>query len=170
MPASPYRSMAGALNGIRYAREKRRPFLGTCGGCQHALIEFARNVLKLAAADHEETNPAAALLIITRLECALREATDKIILKNPSRIRTIYGRDEIVEGFNCSFGMNASHEKLLENGGMKINGRDVRGDIRVVELGAHPFFIGTLFQPERSALKGTVHPLIAAFAREAANQ
>jgi CTP synthase (UTP-ammonia lyase) len=168
VPASPYRSMDGALNAIRFARENERPFLGTCGGCQHALIEIARNVLGLSGADHEETNPGGQLLIISRLQCALREATDKIILKNPSRLRTIYGRDEIVEGYNCSFGINPSHEKLLESGGLKIVGRDAHGEIRAVELGTHPFFIGTLFQPERSALKGAVHPLIAAFARAAA--
>src|SRR5262245_18934308 len=44
-PGSPYRSMQGALNGIRYAREHGRPFLGTCGGFQHVVIEYARNVL-----------------------------------------------------------------------------------------------------------------------------
>jgi CTP synthase (UTP-ammonia lyase) len=168
VPASPYRSMDGALNAIRFARENGRPFLGTCGGCQHALIEIARNVLGLSGADHEETNPQAQLLIIPRLRCALREATDKIILKNPSRLRTIYGWDEIVEGYNCSFGINAAHEKLIEQAGLRIVGRDAQGEIRAVELEAHPFFIGTLFQPERSALKGTAHPLIAAFARAAA--
>lgn len=168
VPASPYRSMAGALNGIRFAREQRRPFLGTCGGSQHALIEFARNVLGLAEADHEEANPGGSLLIISRLRCALREATDTIVLKNPSRVREIYGQDEIVEGYNCSFGINPAHEKLIEQAGLKIVGRDVQGEIRVVELETHPFFVGSLFQPERSALKGTVHPLIAAFARAAA--
>lgn len=169
VPASPYKSMTGALNGIRFAREQQRSFLGTCGGCQHALIEFARNVLKLADADHEETNPDAPLLIISRLRCALREASDKIILKAPSRVRSIYGCDEIVEGYNCSFGVNPAHERFLEQSGLKIVGRDAQGEIRTVELATHPFFIGTLFQPERSALKGTVHPLIAAFARAAAN-
>ncbi len=164
-PASPYRSMTGALSGIRFARDQRRPFLGTCGGCQHALIEFARNVLGLADADHEETNPDGTLLLISRLRCALREATDKIVLKSPSRVREIYGCDEIVEGYNCSFGINPAHEKLIEQAGLKIVGRDAHGEICVVELETHPFFVGTLFQPERSALKGTVHPLIAAFAR-----
>jgi CTP synthase (UTP-ammonia lyase) len=45
VPGSPYRSMKGALRAIRFAREERRPFLGTCGGFQHAVIEYARNAM-----------------------------------------------------------------------------------------------------------------------------
>src|ERR1017187_3715784 len=52
VPGSPYASMEGALHAIRFARERKVPFLGTCGGSQHAVIEFARNVLGLSAADH----------------------------------------------------------------------------------------------------------------------
>ncbi|WP_223192780.1 glutamine amidotransferase-related protein [Paenibacillus sedimenti] len=61
--ASPYRSMQGALNGIRFARENHIPFLGTCGGFQHMIIEFARNVMWLAEADHAEENPTASLIL-----------------------------------------------------------------------------------------------------------
>jgi CTP synthase (UTP-ammonia lyase) len=59
VPASPYRNMEGALRAVRFAREKRRPFLGTCGGFQHAVIEYARNVLGWTNADHAETAPDA---------------------------------------------------------------------------------------------------------------
>src|SRR6218665_3964784 len=52
VPGSPYRNMDGALAAIRFARETKRPFLGTCGGFQHALVEFARNVGDISAADH----------------------------------------------------------------------------------------------------------------------
>ncbi len=45
VPASSYRSMEGALRAICFAREQGRPFLGTCGGFQHAVIEYARHVL-----------------------------------------------------------------------------------------------------------------------------
>src|SRR4051812_18557057 len=60
VPASPYENPDGVIAAIQWARENKRPFLGTCGGFQHALIEFARNVLKISAADHAETAPAAA--------------------------------------------------------------------------------------------------------------
>jgi CTP synthase (UTP-ammonia lyase) len=85
VPGSPYKNMEGALRAIRFAREQERPFLGTCAGFQHALIEFARSVLGLLDADHQESNPK------------------------------------------------------------------------------HPFFFGTQFQPERAALVGRNHPLVAAF-------
>ena len=67
VPATPYRSMSGALNAIRIARELPRPFLGTCGGFQHVVIEYARHVLGMTEADHAESNPAAHLAIISPL-------------------------------------------------------------------------------------------------------
>src|SRR6266478_1625832 len=73
VPASPYANMEGALRAIRFARETHRPFLGTCGGFQHAVIEYARNVLGLADADHTETNPRAVLPLISQLSCSLVE-------------------------------------------------------------------------------------------------
>src|SRR5258706_6934521 len=71
VPNSPYKSMDGALAAIRFARESGRPFLGTCGGFQHALIEYARNALGFPEADHAESNPAATLPLISRLSCSL---------------------------------------------------------------------------------------------------
>lgn len=66
VPATPYRNTAGALWAIRFAREQGVPFLGTCGGFQHALLEFARHVLGLADAEHAETNPGAAVPLLTQ--------------------------------------------------------------------------------------------------------
>jgi CTP synthase (UTP-ammonia lyase) len=163
VPASPYASMDGALNAIRFARETGRPFLGTCGGCQHALIEYARDVLGLADADHAESNPEAALQLITPLACALREARDRIRLLEGTRVRAICGRDEIEEGYNCSYGLNPAFRALLDASPLRVSGVDAAGDVRVVELEGHPFFFATLFQPERSALAGTAHPLIQAY-------
>ena len=71
VPASPYKSMQGALTAIRFAREKPIPFLGTCGGYQHALLEFAQNVLGYQEADHAETNPEAIMPLVAPLSCAL---------------------------------------------------------------------------------------------------
>src|SRR5262249_4000297 len=106
VPASPYASMEGALSAIRFARERGIPFLGTCGGSQHAIIEHARNVLGLAGADHAETNPSALVPLIAPLSCSLVEVQDTIYLKPGSRIAAIYGRTEIVEGYHCSYGLN----------------------------------------------------------------
>lgn len=65
VPASPYHSMEGALLAIRHAREAAIPFLGTCGGFQHAVIGYARNVLGWADAHHAETAPGAARAVIS---------------------------------------------------------------------------------------------------------
>ena len=70
VPGSPYRHMDGALIAIGYARQQGIPFLGTCGGCQHALIEFARHVLGIMDADHAEIAPNAGALLITPLSCS----------------------------------------------------------------------------------------------------
>src|SRR5262245_57909475 len=91
VPASPYASADGALAAIRYARESSRPFLGTCGGFQHAVLEYARNVLGHSAAEHAETAPDAAMPVIARLSCSLVEKSASVRLADGSRLRAIYG-------------------------------------------------------------------------------
>jgi CTP synthase (UTP-ammonia lyase) len=163
VPASPYASMEGALAAIHYARQNRVPFLGTCGGFQHALLEYARNVRGIAEAAHAETDPASTLPLIARLACSLVEKEARIVLQEGSRIRQIYGRAEITEPYRCSYGLNPKYEATLSDGRLRFTGRDAGGEVRVFELAEHPFFIGTLFQPERSALHGQAHPLICAY-------
>ena len=70
-PGSPYRSLDGALAALRHGRERGIPTLGTCGGCQHMLLEFGRNVLGLADAQHAEYDPYASRLFVTPLTCAV---------------------------------------------------------------------------------------------------
>jgi CTP synthase (UTP-ammonia lyase) len=165
VPASPYENTAGALDAIRFARESGRPFLGTCGGFQHALIEFARDVAGLADADHAETNPQADTLVVTPLRCALVEKTGDVRFTPGSRLREIYGRDVAPEGYHCSYGVNPAYRSALERAGLQFTCFATDGEIRGAELPAnvHPFFVGTLFQPERAALRGETPPLVRAF-------
>jgi len=163
VPASPYESMEGALLAIRFARERGVPLLGTCGGFQHALIEYARNVLNLAEADSAETNPEATLPLIAPLSCSLVETTDTIVLQPGSRIAALYGKSEISEKYHCSFGLNPRYTTLFDASGLRITGFDKSGEARVFDLVGHPFYIGTLFQPERSAFNDVAHPLIVAY-------
>ena len=167
VPASPYKNMAGALDAIRFARETGRPFLGTCGGFQHALIEFARNVLGLAAADHAETNPTGDALVVTRLACSLVEQTNTLRLASGSLIGAAYGRDTATEGYRCNYGPAPEHRAAFERGGLRFTAFDEQNEIRAAELPVtqHPFFVGTLFQPERAALRGETPPLVTAFVR-----
>ena len=163
VPASPYRSMDGALRGIRFARERQVPFLGTCGGFQHAVIEYARNVLGWADAEHAETAPGAARAVIAPLACSLVEATAGVRLVAGSRLAAAYGAAEASEGYHCSYGLNPGFEAALTRGPLRVSARDAAGEVRAVELDGHPFFVATLFQPERAALRGEVPPAVAAF-------
>lgn len=169
VPASPYENEEGALAAIRFARESKRPFLGTCGGFQHALLEYTRNVLGLRHAEHAETRPEAAMPFIAPLSCALVEQTGTIVFEDGSRLRSVYGATEAKEEYHCRYGLNPRFEKLLEGAALRITGRDRAGEARAVELNGHPFFVATLFQPERSALRGRSHPLVAAYVAAAAS-
>ena len=170
VPASPYRSMEGALRAIRLARESNRPFLGTCGGCQHAVVEFARNVLKLTAAGHTEVDPSTSEPVITNLACALIEASEVLHVVAGTRLHEIYGTDEIREMYHCSYGLNPGYVPRLVAGGLRIGVTGPAGEARALELQDHPFFFATLFQPERSALAGQRHPLVQAFVTAASGE
>ncbi len=165
VPASPYENMAGALDAIRFARETRRPLLGTCGGFQHALIEIARDVAGLTTADHGETNRGGDTLVVTALACSLVEKTDRLRFTPGSLIHSAYGKESAVEGYHCNYGLNAAYRAKLEQAGLRFTALDDHGDIRAAELPRtrHPFFVGTLFQPERAALRGETPPLVSAF-------
>lgn len=128
------------------------------------MIEYARNVLGLREADHAETNPSATFALITPLACSLTGGAQGVIYFRPgSRISAIYGKPEASEEFNCTYGMSPDHQSLLQSSDLHVTGVDSQNEVRVVELEGHPFFIATLYQPERSAFKGVVHPLLRAF-------
>ena len=163
VPASPYRSMDGALTAIRHARERKIPFLGTCGGFQHAMVEYARNVLGWHDAEHAETAPGSARPVIVPLLCSLVEVSDAVHLVAGSRLARAYGALDLVEGYHCSYGLGAAFREALENEPLQITAVDDQGDVRGVELGDHPFFVATLFQHERAALQGRLPPPVGAF-------
>ncbi len=158
----------GALTAIRYARERSTPLLGTCGGFQHMLIEYARTVLGIRDADHAESNPHASTILVAPLFCSVSEQTNTFTLTPGSRAAALYGAEEIVEQYGiCNYGLNAAFRPLFEGSGLHVTGLDEHGDARIVELDAHPYFVGTLFQPERSAFRGVSHPLVEALLRAA---
>jgi CTP synthase (UTP-ammonia lyase) len=168
VPASPYRSMDGALTAIRHARESGAPFLGTCGGFQHALVEYARNVLQWRDADHAESTPDAARPVVAPLECALVEAKDTVRLLPRTRIAAAYGTGEMIGEYHCRYGLNEAFRAALTVGPLRVTAEDAAGSVRAVEFEGHPFFVAVLFQPERAALRGEEVPLAAALLRAAA--
>jgi CTP synthase (UTP-ammonia lyase) len=169
VPASPYRSTDGALRAIRFAREQDRPFLGTCGGFQHTVLEYARSVLGWADAEHAETSPDAGLQVVTPLACALVEAQGAVRFRPGSLLRAAYAADEAMEGYRCRYGLNPVFRDALTAGPLRVAAEDEAGDVRAVEFDGHPFFVATLFQPERTALRGEVPAIVAAFVRAASN-
>ncbi len=163
VPASPYRSMEGALIAIRCAREGRIPFLGTCGGFQHTIIEYARNVLGWQDAAHAELDLTATVAVISPLSCPLVNVGRSVHLIAGTRIATAYGTDEATEVYFCSYGVNPDFRASLIAGPLREAARDDTGELRAVELDDHPFFVATLFQPERAALLGQPAPIVKAF-------
>ena len=168
VPGSPYRDMDAALRAIRFAREQRVPFLATCGGFQHAVIDYARGVLGWGDAEHAETSPAAQRAVISALACSLVEVGGEVHLRPGSRVAAAYGRAGATEGYHCRYGLNPAFVEQLTAGPLRATAHDAQGDVRAVELDAHPFFVATLFQPERAALRGEVPLLVLAFIEAAA--
>jgi CTP synthase (UTP-ammonia lyase) len=163
VPASPYESMEGALGAVRWAREGKRPFLGTCGGFQHALLEFGRNVAGIPAADHAETSPGAADLVITRLSCSLVETSETLRFLPGSLLSRAYADEPATEAYRCSYGFNPAFRDRFEANGFRFTAFEPSGEIRGAEIPNHRFFAGVLFQPERAALRGVPPPLAVAF-------
>jgi CTP synthase (UTP-ammonia lyase) len=147
---------------IQYARTHSVPFLGTCGGYQHALLEYARNVLGLKAAGHTEFELATPLPLLDRMQCPLIEQSQKVVATD-DEFRSLYGADSGQEGFHCSYGLNPSYERVFAGSPMEIVARSEDGQARAFQLQGHPFFMGTQFQPERRALAGSIHPIVQAF-------
>jgi len=162
-PGSPYKNMDNTLDAIHHAREYNIPCFGTCGGFQHMIIEYARNVLGFKDPQHAEYDPYASHLFISELTCSLAGREMQLNFKPGSRIADIYGELTATEYYYCNFGINPDYIDILKLGRLLITGSDAEGDIRVIEWPDHPFFIGTLFVPQTRSTLGQPHPLISAF-------
>ncbi len=163
-PGSPYKSMKGALNLIKYTRINKLPTIGTCGGFQHMVIEFARNVLGIAEAEHGEYDPYASKMIVNPLSCDLKgEALEILITDDLSKVYNIYEKKTIKEKYYCNFGLNPAYHEMFHTNGFRIVGSDKLQEARILELKDHPFFISTLFVPQDNSSFEQPHKLIQAF-------
>jgi CTP synthase (UTP-ammonia lyase) len=161
-PGGPYRSLDGALRAIGHARTTGRPFLGTCGGFQHAVLEFARHVLDWPDATHAESDPGVGRPVIAALACSLVEARGSVALAPGSRLARAYGGTTAPTIYRCRYGLNPEFRAALTAGLLRGVAEDENGDLRAIELDGHPFFVATLWQPERAALEGQRVPLAEA--------
>jgi CTP synthase (UTP-ammonia lyase) len=162
-PGSPYRSLSGALEALRHGRERGVPTLGTCGGFQHMVLEYARHVLGFEDAAHAEYDPDASLLFLMPLACSPAGKSLPIHLEPGTRAAELYGATEVVEQHYCSFGINPEHREALVEGGLRVAGVDEDGDYRVLELPGHPFYVATLFVPQMRSTPDEPHPLVTGF-------
>lgn len=166
-PGSPFKSLSNTLAAVRYARERGIPCLGTCGGFQYMILEYARNALGFVDAQHAEHDPYASELFVSQLECSLVGRELLVTLEPESHVARIYGTREAREQYYCNFGVNPEKVAGLKRGELCVTGSDAEGEMRVVELRNHPFYIGTLFVPQLRSRLGRPHPLINAFVRAA---
>ncbi len=167
------RGIAGMLNGIRYARERKVPYFGICLGMQTACIEFARNVCGLEGADSSEFDPGTPHRIIYKLRelrgvdelgGTMRLGAWACKLEPGSFAHQAYGELEISERHRHRYEFNREYEAILTAGGLKITGATPDGTyVEIVELPGHPYFLGCQFHPEFKSKPLEPHPLFKAF-------
>ena len=116
---------------------------------------------------HEEVNPEGPVHLIRKLSCSLVGETQKINIVPDTFAFSLYGNIETFEKFQCSYGLNEDYKDELGNKGLKISGVDQNGEVRIIELSVHRFFIASLFLPQMSSTPETPHPLLAGFLKAA---
>jgi CTP synthase (UTP-ammonia lyase) len=163
-PGSPYQNTQNVLDSIRFARERQVPTFGNCGGFQHMILEFAQNVCGIQTAAHEETDPQALDLVISRLPCSLVEQSETIsIIDSASRLFQIIGKSTFTGRYFCNFGLNPMYLNTLQKHGLSFSAISPDMQVRAIELKTHPFYLGTLFQPALTPERDRANPIITAF-------
>ncbi|HEX6879401.1 MAG TPA: CTP synthase [Terriglobales bacterium] len=167
------RGIAGMLNGIRYARQKKVPYFGICLGMQTACIEYARNVCGLEDANSSEFDPATPHRVIYKLRelrgveelgGTMRLGAWACKLEPSSFAHTAYGQPEISERHRHRYEFNREYEALLTGAGLRITGTTPDGTyVEIVEIPDHPYFLGCQFHPEFKSKPLEPHPLFLSF-------
>ncbi len=169
------RGVEGKIRAIRYAREKKLPFLGICLGMQCAVVEFARNVAGLKDANSTEftdetANPVIALMNeqrdITDLGGTMRLGEYPCVLKEGSFAAAAYRECQISERHRHRWEFNNNFKERLLVAGLKIGGTSPDGLlVEIIELdrSIHPWFVGVQFHPEFKSRPTRPHPLFRDF-------
>ena len=177
------RGVEGKIKAIQYARENNVPYLGICLGMQLAVIEFARHVVGLMGAnstefDRDTPHPVVALItewqdrdgcIERRTEDSdlggtMRLGTQRSILEPGSQAQRIYGADVINERHRHRYEANNRYLGRLKDKGLRVSGLTENKELcEIVELPAHPWFMGCQFHPEFTSSPRDGHPLFKSF-------
>lgn len=171
------RGIEGKITAVKYARESGLPFFGICLGMQMAVIEYARNVLAIKDAHSTEMDPEADNAVIDMMEeqkkitmkgGTMRLGAYSCDLKENSLAHKIYGEKQVSERHRHRYEFNNKYLEQFEKAGMMASGINPQtGLVEIIELPAHPFFIGVQYHPE---LKSTVEkpsPLFVHFVKAA---
>ena len=180
------RGTEGKISAIKYAREKKIPFLGICFGMQMAIVEFARNKLKIKNAGSSELDkkcyPVIGLINEWDKNGKIIKGTDKNLggtmrlglyeakLRNNSAINKIYKSKNIRERHRHRYEVNNSLKGEFENKGLIFSGMSPDNKLpEIIELKNHPWFIGVQFHPEFKSRPLAPHPLFSSFIEASKN-
>ena len=168
------RGVEGMIEAIRAAREGGVPFFGICLGMQVAIIEFARHVARLGDdANSSEFAPECSAPVVSLME-SQQKVTEKggtmrlgaypCRLKPGSKAAEIYGQPEVSERHRHRYEVTNQYRDALTEAGMRFTGLSPDGMlVEMVELPAHPWFVGCQFHPELQSRPTRPHPLFAGF-------
>ena len=182
------RGAEGKIMAAKFARERQVPYFGICFGMQMAVVEAARNMAGIRDAGTTEfgepTDAVVGLLtewerdgiVHQRDETSEKGGTMRLgaypcRLGNDSRVRHIYGVDDISERHRHRYEVNMSYENRLAEAGMVFSGKSPDGVLpEIVEIPDHPWYIGVQFHPELKSRPFEPHPLFTDFIRAAVEQ
>jgi len=167
------RGIKGKIRAVTHARTNGIPFLGLCLGLQTAVIEFARNVLRLQDADSTEFNPMSRHPVIDLMEHqqaisekggTMRLGVYPAKLAKDSLVRRLYGEELIYERHRHRYEVNNRYRKDLETAGLSLSGISPDEQlVEFIELPSHPYFVGTQAHPELKSRPLDPHPLFVGF-------
>ncbi|APA63356.1 CTP synthase [Maribacter sp. HS] len=172
------RGIEGKVKAVEFARVMQIPFLGICLGMQMAVIEYARNVLKLADANSTEMDENTPDPVISIME-EQKTVTDKggtmrlgawdCDLKDGSLVKKMYeGASQISERHRHRYEFNNAYLEQLENAGLLATGFNKETNlVEIVELKDHPWFIGVQYHPEYKSTVANPHPLFVGLVKAA---
>lgn len=168
------RGIEGKIHAVKYARENKVPFFGICLGMQCAVIEFARNVLKLKKANSAEMGKTPHPVIdimedqknVKDLGGTMRLGAYTCQLKKGSNVYTAYGLAKIQERHRHRYEFNNEYLEQYENAGMIATGTNPEtGLVEIMEVKEHPWFVGTQYHPELKSTVTNPHPLFIKFVK-----
>ncbi|QDT31084.1 CTP synthase [Thalassoglobus polymorphus] len=168
-----YRGIEGKIKAVQYAREKKIPYFGICLGMQCAVIEYARNVLGLEAANSTEfaadtPDPVICLLeeqkTVSDKGGTMRLGAMPCLLAEGTKSHQAYGQTDISERHRHRFEFNPAYKEQLINAGMRPAGTSPNGNlVEIVEVPEHPWFVAVQYHPEFKSSPLEPHPLFRDF-------